>query len=161
MNIVTKIVLTCANVAGYLCPLRYPGLINQLFSPGNELRRVVLNLGHFDFEIVSDFDIRISYFASLGPSTSVENPLQIGPFMQNKPNFRKSQMNANSCATTDYENKRNWSLGQNKANSNPIFKRMNVNLCVTGYYKSKPKALKKPPLVEVNSEPLRKDWRYV
>ncbi len=25
-------------------------------------RRVVLNLGHFDFEIVSDFDIRISYF---------------------------------------------------------------------------------------------------
>ncbi len=92
MNIVTKIVLTCANVAGYLCPLRYPGLINQLFSPGNELRRVVLNLGHLDFEIVSDFDIRISDFASLGPSTSVESPLQIDLFMQNKPNFRKSQM---------------------------------------------------------------------
>ncbi len=37
-------------------------------------------------------------------------------------------------------------------------KRMNVNFCVTGYYKSKQKALKKPPLLEVNSEPLRKDW---
>jgi len=37
-------------------------------------------------------------------------------------------------------------------------KRMNVNFCTTWYYKSKPKALKKPPLVEVNSEPLRKDW---
>ena len=59
MNIVTKIVLTCANVAGYLCPLRYPGLINHLFSPGKELRRVVLNLGHFDFEIVSDFGFSI------------------------------------------------------------------------------------------------------
>ena len=59
MNIVTKIVLTCANVAGYLFPLRYPGLINQLFSPGNELRRVVLNLGHFDFEIVSDLVLSV------------------------------------------------------------------------------------------------------
>ncbi len=89
MNIVTKIVLTCANVAGYLCPLRNLGLINQPFSPGNELRRVVLNLGHFDFEIVSDFDIRISYFASLGPSTSVEMPLQINPFYAKQTQFPK------------------------------------------------------------------------
>ena len=29
---------------------------------------------------------------------------------------------------------------------------MNVNFCVTGYYKSKQKALKKPPLLEVNSK---------
>ena len=40
----------------------------------------------------------------------------------------------------------------------PILERMNVNFCFTGYYKSKSKALKKPPLVEVNSKPLRKDW---
>ena len=38
-------------------------------------RRIVLNLGHFDFEIVSDFDIRISDFN------------HSGCFMQNKPNF--------------------------------------------------------------------------
>ncbi len=41
------------------------------------------------------------------------------------------------------------------------FKRMNVNFCTKGYYKSKLKALKKPPLLEVNSESLRKDWWYV
>ena len=41
-------------------------------------------------------------------------------FMQNKPNFRKSQMNANLYNTTDYERKRDWTLGQNKPNSNPI-----------------------------------------
>ncbi len=103
MNIVTKIVLTCANVVGYLCPLR-PGLINHLFSPGNELRRVVLNLGHFDFEIASDFDIRISYFASLGPSTSVEDPLQISYLiMQNKPNVKDAQINVNSYMKSKYE----------------------------------------------------------
>jgi hypothetical protein len=38
---------------------RNPRLINHLFSLGSELRRVVLNLGNLDFDIVSDFDIRI------------------------------------------------------------------------------------------------------
>jgi len=36
--------------------------------------------------------------------------------MQNKPNFRKSQVNVNLYNTTDYENKSNWTLGENKAN---------------------------------------------
>jgi len=40
--------------------------------------------------------------------------------MQNKPNFRKSQMNVNTFNTTEYENKSNWTLGENKPNSNPI-----------------------------------------
>jgi len=40
--------------------------------------------------------------------------------MQNKPNFPKSQMNVNPYNTTDYENKSNWTIGQNKPNSNPI-----------------------------------------
>ncbi len=55
-----------------------------------------------------------------GPSTSVENPLQINLFMQSKPNFRKSQMNLKFCKQTAYENKRNWTLGQSKPNSKPI-----------------------------------------
>jgi hypothetical protein len=39
--------------------------------------------------------------------------------MQNKPNFRKSQVNVNLYNTTDYENKSDWTLGENKPNSNP------------------------------------------
>ena len=57
------------------------------------------------------------------PSTLVERPLQIALFMQNKPNFQKSQMNVNPYNTTDYENKSDWTLGENKPNqtqSNPI-----------------------------------------
>ena len=57
-------------------------------------RRIVLNLGHFDFEIVSDFDIRISDFN------------HSGCFMQNKPNLPDAQMNVNTVITKDYENKR-------------------------------------------------------
>jgi len=40
--------------------------------------------------------------------------------MQNKPNFRKAKMNVNSLVTIDYENISNWTLGENKPNSNPI-----------------------------------------
>jgi len=53
-------------------------------------------------------------------STTVERTLQIRLFMQNKPNFRKSQVNVNKVLTKYYEN---WTLGQrgkNKPNSNPI-----------------------------------------
>ena len=53
-------------------------------------------------------------------STTVENSLQITLFMQNKPNFLRSQMNVNIYNKTDYENIANWTLGQNKPNSNPI-----------------------------------------
>ena len=62
--------------------------------------------------------------------------------MQNKPNFAKAQMSANAFSTMDYENKHNWTLGQNKPNSNPInpnFRKaqMNVNLTLTKDYRKK------------------------
>jgi hypothetical protein len=62
--------------------------------------------------------------------------------MQNKPNFQESQMNVNPYITTDYENIANWTIGQNKPNSNPIkpnFQKakMNVNLTLTKDYRKK------------------------
>jgi len=41
-------------------------------------------------------------------------------FMQNKANFQKSQMNVNPYNTTDYGNKSDWTLGENKPNTKPI-----------------------------------------
>ncbi len=49
-------------------------------------------------------------------------------FMQNKPNFRKSQMNLKFCKQMDYENKRDWTIGENKPNSNPISSKPKMNL---------------------------------
>ncbi len=62
--------------------------------------------------------------------------------MQNKPNFRKSQMNLNLYNTTDYERKRNWTLGENKPNSNPIKPnlrkaKMNINSITAKDYRKK------------------------
>jgi len=51
--------------------------------------------------------------------------------MQNKPNFRKSQMNVIIFSTKAYENKYNWTLSENKPNSNPIkpnFRKAKMNL---------------------------------
>ena len=40
--------------------------------------------------------------------------------MQNKPNFQDTQMNVNLYNATDYENKRNRTLGQNKPNQSQL-----------------------------------------
>jgi len=40
--------------------------------------------------------------------------------MQNEPNFGKAQMNVNKVLIKDYENKPNWTLGENEPKTNPI-----------------------------------------
>jgi len=60
-------------------------------------------------------------------STTVENPLQIHPFLTNKANFQKSQMNVNSLLTKDYDKMDTWWSGKNKANSNPIQSQFRAN----------------------------------
>ena len=50
------------------------------------------------------------------PSTSVENPLQISPFKENKPNFQDAQMNVSFILTKNCENISDWTLGENKPN---------------------------------------------
>ncbi len=62
--------------------------------------------------------------------------------MQNKPNLQKSQMNVNLYNTTDYERKRDWTLGENKPNSNPIKPnlqkaKMNISYVKTTNYEQK------------------------
>jgi len=81
-----------------------------------------LNLGHLDFDIVSNFVLRISYFSYRDtnfPSTTVENPLQISSFLTNKANLPDDQMNVNKVLTKHYENIANFKLCENKANSKP------------------------------------------
>jgi len=82
--------------------------------------------------------IRLTKFSS----TSVENPLQIDLFMQNKPNLLDTQMNVSNSNTMTYK-KANLALSEVEwANSNPNkpnFKKakMNVNLILTKDYRKK------------------------
>ena len=52
--------------------------------------------------------------------TDVMDSLQIKLFLQNEPNFRKSQVNVNKVITKDYEKKDTWLSGKNEPNTNPI-----------------------------------------
>ncbi len=52
-------------------------------------------------------------------------------------------MNVNTYITTNYENKRNWTIGQSKPNSNPILSavgglQMNVNAFLQKDYENEP-----------------------
>jgi len=83
-----------------------------------------------------DIYVPIRHYICREPST---NQLL---FMQNKPNFLDAQMNVSSILTSDYENKHNWTLSENKPNSNPNkpnFQKaqMNVNSLITKNYRKK------------------------
>ncbi len=63
-------------------------------------------------------------------------------FMQNKPNFQKSQMSVNLYNTTDYENKWQRRVRKNKPNTNPIKPnlrkaKMNINSIIAKDYRKK------------------------
>jgi hypothetical protein len=81
-----------------------------------------------------DIYVPIRHYICREPST---NQLL---FMQNKPNFKTSQMNVNPYNKTNYENISNWTLGENKPNSNPIKSnlpdaQMSVNSILTKDYR--------------------------
>jgi len=60
-------------------------------------------------------------------STFVEDSLQISPFLTNKANFRKSQMNVSSIITKDYEKRTLGQRGKNKPKTNPIQSQYKAN----------------------------------
>ncbi len=92
--------------------------------------------------LLSSVVYRLSSVFCPRPSTSVENPLQITPFYAKQTQFPKKSNDVNPYNTTDYERKRNWTLGENKPNSNPNkpnLKRakMNINSIITKDYRKK------------------------
>ena len=52
-------------------------------------------------------------------STTVVSALQIHLFLQNKANFRKSQMNVNKVSAMDYDKKTLGEHGKNEPKTNP------------------------------------------
>jgi hypothetical protein len=60
-----------------------------------------------------------SSLLTIFPSTTVERALQINLFMQNEPNFRKSQVNLSNYMTRDYDKMDTWSIRKNEPKTNP------------------------------------------
>jgi hypothetical protein len=79
-----------------------------------------LDLGHLYFDIVSDLELRISDFASLGIFTLVKNPLQIGSFYAKQTQFPKKSNERKRCYNKGLQKKDDFAVQKNKPNSNPI-----------------------------------------
>ena len=54
------------------------------------------------------------------PPISPNLPTIYNLFMQNEPNFRKSQVNVRPLVIMNYEEKSDWTLGENEPKTNPI-----------------------------------------
>ncbi len=79
---------------------------------------------------------------TLSPLYICRGPSTNRPFYAKQTQFPKSQMNVSILLQTAYENKRDWTIGQSKPNSNPIKPnyrkaKMNVNLTLTKDYRKK------------------------
>jgi hypothetical protein len=77
--------------------------------------------------LIKDLRLCKALYGCRDTFTDVMSALQIHLFMQNKPNFRKSQMNVSSLLTKDYDKKDTWWSGKNKPNSNPIQSQFKAN----------------------------------
>jgi hypothetical protein len=75
--------------------------------------------------------------------------------MQNKPNLLDAQMNVSGTITKDYENKSNWKLGKNKANTKPLKAnlldtQMNVRSAITRNYNNEQRTINNELLFKTN-----------
>ena len=69
--------------------------------------------------IATDYILLFNWPLALWPLsprrfTTVERALQINLFMQNKANFRKSQMNVNKVLIKNYDKMDTWSIRKNE-----------------------------------------------
>ncbi len=93
--------------------------------------------------LINDLRLFKALYNCRETSTGIESSLQIRLFMQNKANFRKSQINVNKVLTKDYEKMDTWWSGKNEPKTNPNepkFKKakMNVTSYITVDYENKP-----------------------
>jgi len=79
--------------------------------------------------------------------TLVVSALQIHLFMQNEPNFRKSQMNLNDLLTRDYDKRTLGERGKNEPKTNPN----EPNLSLRSLWRSRIKPNFKPCVLSVSS----------
>ena len=83
---------------------------------------------------------------------------KINLFMQNKPNFRKSQMNVTFFITRDYDKLDTWSSGKNKANTKPIQSRYKANTKpIQSQYKANTKPIQSQ--YKANTKPIQSQYK--
>jgi len=89
------------------------------YLPSNLLNSLALKcyISIYAYTNILNYLVILRYMALPPTETSINQKRAI---MRNKPNLLNAQMNVSQDYTEDYENKRDWTLGENKPKTNPI-----------------------------------------
>jgi len=98
-----------------------PVILSNLSSCSSCLRGEKIREISVNPRLINDLRICKVLYICRETFTDVMSALQIRPFMQNKANFRKSQMNVNKVLTKVYEKRTLGQRGKNEPNTNPIY----------------------------------------
>ena len=82
-----------------------------------------MNLGHLDFDIVSDLDIRISDFASLAPLHPSRTLYKFAPFYAKQSQYVEPKMNVTAVNTMNNELRTMNYFMQDKPNQTQFFQK--------------------------------------
>jgi len=97
-----------------------PVILSNFSSCSSCLRGEIIREISVNPWLIKDLRVYKALYICRETFTDVMSPLQIRPFMQNKPNFLDALMNVTSFYTVDYEIIANSILCENKPNTNPI-----------------------------------------
>jgi len=100
--------------------------------------------------LIKDLRLFKELYTCRDSSTDDERTLQIHLFVQNKANFRKSQMNVSKLLVMDYDKMDTWSSGKNKPKTKPIQSQFKPN---TNPIQSQYKPNSKP--IQTQSKPIQ------
>jgi hypothetical protein len=84
------------------------------------MSRFIQIIGQISRLRCASLEMTTKWIPARKPPIQPSLPKDFGLIMQNEPNFGKAQMNVNVFPTKDYENKSNWTLGENEPKTNPI-----------------------------------------
>ncbi len=132
-----KSVKICVNqwLMNYLCVYKAP------FCASLRLKRTVFTrpirslptyqVGPCNLRLINDLRLFKALYNCREASTNVMSALQNKLFLQNKANFKKSQMNVTKVLTKDYDPMDTWSIGKKQSQTNPNiakFKKAKMNV---------------------------------
>ena len=97
------------------------------FCQVHQAGKIKIGVNRRNPRLINDLRLFKAFYNCRDTFTDVMSALQIHLFLQNKANFRKSQLNLTALLTTKYVQMDTWSIRKNKANSNPIQSQFKAN----------------------------------
>jgi hypothetical protein len=107
-------------------------------TPGRQIRSLpTYQVGLRNLRLIKELRPCKTLYICRVSITDVVSALQIHPFLTNKANFQKSQVNVNIVSTREYEQMDTWSHRKKQSQTNPIQTQFKANLSRRSLWQSR------------------------